>query len=74
MCLSLFPGLNLYSMVLLRYTKSNYHYCLVLKYDKWLSFYLGYSGKVITDVVNIGIGGSDLVSIVYLSFIGLFHS
>ena len=37
-------------------------------------FDLGYNGKVITDVVNIGIGGSDLVSIVYVSFIGLFHS
>ena len=27
----------------------------------------GYSGKAITDVVNIGIGGSDLVSISFLS-------
>jgi glucose-6-phosphate isomerase len=26
----------------------------------------GYSGKAITDVVNIGIGGSDLVSVKFL--------
>ena len=29
----------------------------------------GFSGKAITDVVNIGIGGSDLVIIIILLFI-----
>lgn len=29
--------------------------------------WLGYTGKPIEDVVNIGIGGSDLVSFLYLS-------
>lgn len=32
--------------------------------------WLGYTGKPITDVVNIGIGGSDLViKLIYLPFI-----
>ena len=29
----------------------------------------GYTGKAITDVVNIGIGGSDLVINIYIDFI-----
>ena len=37
-----------------------------------LIFFPGHTGKVITDVVNIGIGGSDLVSLSnYCSLCGL---
>lgn len=32
----------------------------------------GYTGKSITDVVNIGIGGSDLVNAIYLLYLDLF--
>ena len=34
----------------------------------------GYSGETITDVVNIGIGGSDLVSSIVLVYTGLIHA
>ncbi len=40
--------------------------CVCVDYVHWLSIalseHVGYSGQKITDVVNIGIGGSDLVS------------
>ena len=34
----------------------------------------GYSGETVTDVVNIGIGGSDLVSSNVLLYTGLIHA
>ena len=40
--------------------------CISFPFTPTLSYFsAGFSGKQITDVVNIGIGGSDLVSMCY---------